>query len=165
MIDSYRLLPRNTENGKRYVFDFNRNGNADAGEAQLVRQSQDGWQPVDQLDGALDRFTFEKDFGIWQDQEISHKEGVWPFNRRKVVDRPVDGKIDADEVTQTTWIRYPGTDAFRLGGEITKDSEGRFEYDRHTIRYGAHYIIGNSDIEWQRQYREEDANWKVAKKA
>ena len=165
MIDSYRVLPRNTENGKRFVFDFNKNGNADSGEAQLVRQSQDGWQPVDQLDAGIDRFTFEQDFGIWQDKEVSHKEGIWPFNRRTVVDRPADGKIDADEVTQSTWIRYPGSDSFRMGGDIAKDSEGRLEYNRHTVSYNYHHIIGQSDIEWQRQYRNDDANWSVPKKA
>jgi hypothetical protein len=160
-IDTYRLLPRNTENGKRYILDTN--GNGDADESQLVKQSQDGWQPVDQLDKGIDRFTFEQDYGLWQDKEVSHKEGPF-WNRRTVVDRPADGKIDADEVKQTTWIRYPGSDAFRLGADIAKDSEGRFSFNRHDINYGRR-IIGQSDIDWQAQYRQDDANWAVPKKA
>ena len=73
--------------------------------------------------------------------------------------------VNADEVTQSTWIRYPGSDSFRMGGEIAKDNEGRFEFNRHTVSYNYHHIIGQSDIEWQRQYRNDDANWSVPKKA
>ena len=159
-IDTFRVLPRNTAEGKRYIFDGNRDGSGDPGESQLVKQSEDGWQPVSQLDNSIDRFTFEQDYGIWKDQEVSHKEGPF-WNRRTVVDRPVDGKIDSDEVSQTTWHRYPGSDSFRLGGEIAKDSEGRFAFNRHDIHYGPYYIIGQSDINNQEKYRNDDSKWSV----
>ena len=158
MIRSYRMLAQNTAEGKRLVVDENQNGKVDSGESRLVKQGQDGWRAMEQLDAPIDRFTLEKDFGLWTDKEVSHTEG-WFWNRHKVVDRELDAKIDADEVSQTTWKRFGNS--YRLGAEVAKDGDGRFQLDYHAVTYGGLRVIGESDINWQGEYRENDSNWIV----
>ncbi len=158
-ITSFRVLPRNTAEGKRYVVDTNRNGSADPGEQSLVRVTDDGWQHVDQLDGPVHRDTMGKDIGFWSDQQISHTEGFWPWKRTTVIDRPFDGKIDADEVGQISWERTSDS-SYSLGSEISQDKDGRFFLSRHDAHYGLR-IIGQAEINSQRAYINDDANWIV----
>lgn len=158
-ITSFRILPRNTAEGKRYVVDSNRNGSADPGESSLVRITDDGWQHVDSLDGPVHRETMGKDVGFWRDREVSHREG-WIWDRRTVIDRPLDGKIDADEVGQIGWERTSDS-SFSLGSEISQDKDGRLYLNRHDANYGPYRIIGQGDIESQRKYIDNDDNWIV----
>lgn len=158
-ITSFRVLPRNTAEGKRYVVDTNRNGSADPGESSLVRITDDGWQPVDKLDAPVHRDAMGKDFGFWEDREISHTEGLWPFKRTTVIDRPLDGKIDADEVSQITWEKTSDS-SYSLGSEISQDKDGRLYLSRHDAHYGLR-IIGQAELNSQGEYIKNDDNWIV----
>lgn len=165
-IHSYRIIPTPVSEGTRRLHvDTNDNRVADENDPLLVKMTDDGWQPVEQLDSSVDRFTMEKDYGYWKDTEVSHREG-WPWNRKTVVDRPKDGKIDADELSFPEWQRLGnginGPNRYELGAEIVKDAEGRLTLDEHNQYYGSRRIIGSGDIERQRQYRNDDSNWQVA---
>lgn len=164
---STRIIPSPVSSGvKQLHLDTNNNRVADENDPVLVKMTEDGFQPVESLDSSVDRFTLEKDYGYWKDKEVSHKEG-WPWNRKKVVDRPKDGKIDADELSFAEWKRLPSnlggySNTYELGAEIVKDDAGRLNLKEHYQSYGPHRIITNGDIESQRQYRNDDSNWNVA---
>lgn len=162
---SYRVLPSATPQGRVYKVDTNSNHHADEEDPVLVQVTENGWQPVEQMEGSVDRFTLEQDYGYWRDTELCHEEG-WPWNRRKVVDRPKDGEIQADEVSLTRFRRlrshYGGpSNTFEIGGEIQQDGDGRLFLREHYRQYGPHRIITQYDIDDMVEYRRDDANWTV----
>lgn len=165
-IYSTRIIPSPVSSGeKRLHVDTNNNRVADAQDPVLVKMTEDGFQPVESLDASVDRFTLEKDYAYWGDKEVSHKEG-WPWNRRKVVDRPKDGKIDADELSFPEWKRLRSSaggysNTFELGAEIVMDEAGRLTLNEHYQSYGPYRIIGEGDIARQREYRNDDGKWQV----
>lgn len=165
MINSTRVLSDTLNGQKIYRFDTNQNHKPDADEPMLVQNTQDGWKPFTGELGEVTRDKMENQMGFWRDQQISHKEG-WIWNRQEVIDRPKDGKIDADEVSTPGFTRtgdgLNGPNRYELGAEIVADSDGALFLDEHSITYGSRRIIGESDIQSMKKYREDDANWQVA---
>lgn len=160
-INTHRIIPSPVSSGvKRLHVDTNDDRIGDDKDPLLVKMTDDGWQPVEQLDESVDRFTLEKDYGYWKDTEVSHMEG-WPWNRRKVIDRPKNGTIEADELSFPQFQRINRSQLFELGGEIVKDNGGRLTLQEHYHRFAPRRIIGNSEINQLIDYRTNDDNWQV----
>lgn len=156
--------PASGPNGaRRHYVDTNNNRVADTADPVLVKFGDDGWKPVEQIEGSVDRFTLEQDYGYWKDREVSHREG-WPWNRRTVVDRPLDGKIDGDELGFPQFQRFGDSGTFELGAELIKDDQGRLSLEEHYQTYPALRIIGQGDIQTMQNYRADDSNWRIATK-
>lgn len=83
---SHRALTNGTlPGGQRVVQD---------GDRFLVEKDKDGsYQFVEPTDRFVSYQDLDKGFGLWQDKKATH--GIWPL---KHVDRPLDGKIQPDEV-------------------------------------------------------------------
>ena len=169
-VNSYRILPETTASGTRYRVDGNHTNGVESSDAVLVRSNGESWEPVAELPSNVDRFTTEETFGTWEDKEISHREG-WFWNRRKVIDRPKDGKIDQDEVSGLGFRRFDSgrritqepDNFFRVGSEIADKGYGP-TLDIHYQGYGPYRVIGGSDISKLEDYRADDANWRVPTK-
>lgn len=168
-VSTTRIIPSpvsNWKGGRFHHIDSNENRVADEQDPILVKMTEDGWQPVETIENSVDRFTMEQDYGYWQDREVSHREG-WPWNRKTVVDRPRDNKIDADELSFPEFKRYRSdlggySQLFQLGAEIVKDDQGRLTLDEHFHRFAPRRIIGEGDISRLSDYRGQESNWKVS---
>jgi hypothetical protein len=166
MIQSTRVLKDTSQAQTRYRLDTNNNHRADANEPVIVQRTKDGWEPTQKVD-QVHRFAMEKSFGVWTDKQVSHKEG-WFWDRKEVVDRPLDGKIDADEVAAPAFRRlgnglYGSSNSFELGSELLRDQDGALFLDEHSVTYGSRRIIGKGDIQSMEAYRQDDSNWYVSK--
>ncbi len=140
-----------------YRVDTNRNLKADADEPVLVRNTEDGWKPVDSIEADIDRFKVG-DLAMWVDREISHKEGWLP--PRKVVDRPKDGQVDADELDGFAWGRLGSSNTFYLGAEVIKAGD-RGLLQEQTYSFGPYRIIGEGDLQRMNAIRMNDDHWMV----
>ncbi len=168
MVSSTRILSDKFQGKTVHRLDTNGNHKPDADEPMIVRKGPDDqWKPAEHIDRPIQRFAVEKEFGFWTDKQVSHKEG-WFWNKTEVVDRPVDGAIQADEVNTTGFERlgnglYGTSNAFVLGAEILKDSDGALFLDEHFQHFPSRRIIGEGDISRMKEYRADDANWQVNK--
>ena len=162
---SHRILSDNSTGQRNYRVDLNNNHKPDADEPVVMRADKDGWKPAENLD-TMDRFAVEKGVGYWTDKQISHKEG-WFWDRKEVIDRPKNGTVEADEVSTSGFRRLgngiSGPNSFELGAEIVRDQDGALYLDEQFAHYGSHTIIGQGDIQRLEAYRQDDANWNVAK--
>lgn len=59
----------------------------------VERDGQGGWKPVEPTDRFVSADELGKNFGLWKDEELS--TGMWFW---KEVQRPLDGKVQDDEV-------------------------------------------------------------------
>lgn len=167
MISSNRILSDKFQGKTVYRLDTNGNHKPDASEPMIVRRGPDDqWKPAEHIDRPIQRFAVEKEFGFWTDKQVSHQEG-WFWNKQEVIDRPVNGTIEADEVNTAGFERLGnginGPNTFALGAEILKDSDGALFLDEHFFTYGSRRIIGQGDIKNMEAYRADDANWQVNK--
>jgi hypothetical protein len=167
-IQSYAILAQPTSIGTQYRVDGNRSNSIDDSDEVLVSRNGDSWQPTTSLEGNVDRFKVADTMGLWTDKEVSHREG-WFWNRRTVVDRPLDGKIDADEVSGLDFHRFgsgslrvgDNNNAFRLGAEIVDKGHGP-TLDVHTTVFPSLRVIGQGDIDRLQSYIDDNSNWQVA---
>lgn len=149
--------------------DLNGNHHADGGEPLLVEVTPQGWQIVRRLAGAVDRFRLEQDFGYWVDGITPGRRWLWGGSPSP---RPADGRIDADEVRlfkvahwdgpgQGSWA--PRYNSYCLGGEIVRDEQGRLFHCEQRADYSPRTQVEQSDWLRMDDYRQADANWKVAR--
>ncbi|MBI3927182.1 MAG: hypothetical protein HY319_16720 [Armatimonadetes bacterium] len=61
----------------------------------LVHRQEGGpWSPVDKLENGVSGQELDSSYGLWNDREVT---SGWFWNKK--VERPLDGKLQADEVT------------------------------------------------------------------
>ena len=76
-------------------------GMRNTGWTLVKRNEQSGdFEPVDKIDRNVSSAELDANYGVWQDKEVSH--GWWKW---KQVDRPKDGKVQADKVTDFKTFR------------------------------------------------------------
>ena len=163
-VNSYRIY--NTADGHR--IDTNRNLHPDASEPILVQSTNDGWQRAE-LEGEVDHDSLAHGYGFWKDKQISHKEGWW-WDRQEVIDRPLDGKIQPDEVNLAQPERLSDglggySNTFYLGGEVANDGPDAFKLNENYLSWGPYAIIGPNQIATVNQEIADPSNWQVAKGA
>lgn len=164
-VSTYRIFT--TPQGQR--IDTNRNHTADDKDPVLVVSTNDGWQKAN-VDGPVDRETVRKDYGFWTDKQLSHQEGWW-WDRQEVIDRPLDGKVQADEVRLAVPQRLPDrqfggyTNTFYLGSEVNKDVQGRLYLNENYHSFPPLLIIGSSQLNHVNGLIADDNNWQVPAKS
>ncbi|MFA7481141.1 MAG: hypothetical protein WC314_11610 [Vulcanimicrobiota bacterium] len=65
----------------------------------VKRNEEDGWDFVGHKAGSVPKDELSQNYGLWRDKEITEGELCW----KKTV-RPLDGKIQDDEVFSMAWV-------------------------------------------------------------
>lgn len=134
---------------------------SDSGQARLrledrffVERKEGGdWQVVAPTDRFVSMDELGAGFGLWKDQEITQGHLWW-----KQTVRPLDGKIDADEVVPMAKVMRQDHDSF-VG----------YPWPNHTFRSYDHLQVNKTDLnlttsggtlttDWTTMYRHETQN-------
>ncbi|MCA9778319.1 MAG: hypothetical protein KC800_16445 [Candidatus Eremiobacteraeota bacterium] len=149
------------KSGPEYWVDSNGDGKRQDDEGILVKRSDDRWEPVRNLEDSINREELSSNYGLWADRQTTRKDGVWPF-RKEVVDRPLNGEIEDDEVVQFA-SAHEGRDIY-LGSEITRESSTGTLYLESV---GATLMDRGHTTDWEAQAfwnaaQEVESLWKIA---
>ena len=159
---SHRLLPGSLGQRRVLRLDLNDNHNADPFEPVLVRVTPHGWKPVAGLDHSLSRLVVQNDFGYWKDRAVYAWKG-WLWDGQMLLTRPLNGLIEADEVTlHKLQPLDPERHRFEIGAEIQRDEAGRLFHQEQRARYSPNIEVDNQDLRRLKDYLDSDANWAVS---
>jgi len=161
------FIPRYDFQGKpTYHLDRNGNQNAEPYEPILVKKNGDVFEIVREFPAeGVDRFEIDANYGYWVDAEKAHMEGmIW--DRHRVVERPLDGSVDNDEVSEA-WKSWrtplppdPYGDFYSLGSEIVMGANGEPTLHQHYQPY-LKDKPESYDGKILREYRADISNWLV----
>lgn len=132
----------------------------------LVERTEDGWAPVTNLEGPIDRFTLADDYALWQDKTVKNSRLATLFGKPDIK-RESDGIIQEDEIIGLSYGDENGRGNKIIGAEIIQaDSPGQFSF-RETIQNSSDNVLartlhlGSSSDRYNKGKLQDPGNWVI----